>query len=207
MTKLIDITLRYTEDSTEKYRVQSIDSVNGAILEHLADHILTMIPINSRKTMLLSNVLDIVLSGRYELSINVRVDDGLANGASGVVQAVQLTGDCNTASGIVLVKFDQEIVGSKTRQENETLYNHEKLVDWTPIYPGPRQFQVGRSANAQVMRKQFPLRHSAAKTVHRCQGDMLDAVVVDMSGKRKEAHFHYVSLAESDHLMDCTYWT
>jgi len=45
------------------------------------------------------------------------------------------------------------------------------------------------------MRKQFPLRHSAAKTIHRAQGDTLDEVVVDFSSSRKQAHIHYVGLS------------
>ena len=47
----------------------------------------------------------------------------------------------------------------------------------------------------QVLRKQFPLRQSAAKTIHRSQGDTLDQVVVDLSSARREAHSHYVALS------------
>lgn len=45
------------------------------------------------------------------------------------------------------------------------------------------------------MRKQFPLRPAAAKTVHRCQGDTLNEVVIDMSGRRSQCHIHYVALS------------
>ncbi|KAJ8018121.1 ATP-dependent DNA helicase PIF1 [Holothuria leucospilota] len=40
--------------------------------------------------------------------------------------------------------------------------------------------RIGRYKNAEVLRKQFPLRPAAAKTVHRCQGDTLMEVAVDM---------------------------
>ena len=38
---------------------------------------------------------------------------------------------------------------------------------WTPVKPITTQFNVGRNKTASVVRKQFPLRPAAAKTVHR----------------------------------------
>ena len=77
----------------------------------------------------------------------------------------------NTPSGIVWVLFDQDDVGRKTRQENQALYTLNPAVQptWTPIKPVTTQFAVGRTKSAQVVRKQFPLRPAAAKTVHRSQ--------------------------------------
>ena len=37
--------------------------------------------------------------------------------------------------------------------------------------PATTQFAVGKNKTAQVVRKQFPLRSAAAKTIHRSQGD------------------------------------
>ena len=47
----------------------------------------------------------------------------------------------------------------------------------------------------QVLRRQFPLRPAAAKTVHRCQADSLDEAVVDFSASTRE-HMHYVGLSQ-----------
>ena len=46
----------------------------------------------------------------------------------------------------------------------------------------------------QVLRRQFPLRPSAAKTIHRCQGDTLNEAVVDLPSCKRE-HMHYVALS------------
>ena len=46
----------------------------------------------------------------------------------------------------------------------------------------------------QVLCRQFPLRTSAAKTIHRCQGDTLDEAVVDLPSSKRE-HMHYVALS------------
>ncbi len=46
----------------------------------------------------------------------------------------------------------------------------------------------------QVLRRQFPLRPSAAKTIHRCQGDTLGGAVLDLPSSKRE-HMHYVALS------------
>ncbi len=46
----------------------------------------------------------------------------------------------------------------------------------------------------QVLRRQFPLRPSAAKTIHRCQGDTLNEAVLDLPSSKREP-MHYVALS------------
>ena len=55
-------------------------------------------------------------------------------------------------------------------------------------------FAVGRNRTAQVVRKQFPLRPAAAKTIHRSQGDIETRIVVNFSTRRTIPHIHYVGL-------------
>ena len=57
------------------------------------------------------------------------------------------------------------------------------------------------------MRTQFPLRPSAAKSVHRSQGDTVQPLVVDFSG-RTQAHIQYVACSRGKtiyglHLTNC----
>lgn len=81
-------------------------------------------------------------------------------------------------------------VGKLTRIENKHLYTLNIHRSWTPILPANRQFKVGKSL--QVMRTQLPIRPSAAKTVHRSQGDTIEPLVVDFTG-RSQPHIHYVA--------------
>lgn len=53
------------------------------------------------------------------------------------------------------------------------------------------QFAVGGNRTAQVVRKQFPLRPTAAKTIHRSQGDTDSRIVVDFSTRNTIPHIHY----------------
>ncbi|KAL9986219.1 hypothetical protein ACROYT_G000329 [Oculina patagonica] len=54
---------------------------------------------------------------------------------------------------------------------------------------------AGRGKTAQIVRKQFPLRQSAGKTIHRSQGDTEIEVVVDLTSRRAIPHIHYVALS------------
>ena len=117
----------------------------------------------------------------------MRTDNGLTNGASNI-KLVQLH-QPDKPSGIICVQFDQQDVGGKTRHENRQLYRQSNIKrTWTPIKPVTTQFAVGRNRSAQIVRKQFPLRPAAAKTVHRSQGDTQTEIVVNLNTHRAIPH-------------------
>ena len=76
------------------------------------------------------------------------------------------------------------------------LYNTKTIINrtWTPILEVTRQFRINRKSQVQILRRQFPLRPASAKTIHRCQGDTLNAAVVDFPRSTQE-HMHYVGLS------------
>jgi len=186
----------FENSSEQKYVVQSVDTVITAISDNMASRVLSMISDDPRRTLQLAARLPLEVGCRYELSVNVNVSDGLANGAGGVIRCIQLTSLSSlSASGIVWMLFDDQHVGTQARADGRALYTRGIDAQWTPVQPLARQFQVGRSHNAQILRKQFPLRQSAAKTIHRSQGDTLDQVVVDFTSARHQAHTHYVALS------------
>ena len=161
----------YSRATGAKYVIKAQDSVIGATSMELREKIIKQIPHDPRKTKQLISKLRIAVGERTEISINVRTDDGLTNGASNIVRLVELH-QPGKPSGIIWVEFDYEDVGRKTRHENRQLYRQNIIqTTWTPIKPVTTQFAVGRNRTAQVVRKQFPLRLAAAKIVHRCQGD------------------------------------
>ena len=96
--------------------------------------------------------------------MNIRTEDGMTNGAGNVHQE-------SKPFGIVGVHFDHGDVGQKTRNENRHLFAKGVEHTWTPIKPMTTKFTIGRNKTAQIVRKQFPLRPAAAKTIHRSQVD------------------------------------
>ena len=58
--------------------------------------------------------------------------------------------------------------------------------NWTPIWVVKRTFMFRRKA---VVRQQFPLKASSAKTIHKAQGQTKSQVIVDMTtGSRPNQH-------------------
>ena len=178
----------------DKYNIRAIDSVIGANSAELRDKILKQIPLDPRKTKQLASNLQLAAGERTELVVNLRTDDGMTNGAGNIIKRIQLH-DRNKPSGVIWVQFDHADVGEKTRHDNKHLYVNNIDRAWTPIKPTTVQFAVGRTQTAQVVRKQFPLRPAAAKTIHRSQGDTETKIVVNFNTRRTIPHIHYVGLS------------
>ena len=138
------------------------------------------IPSDPTKTKQLHSMLNIAVGERTEISLNTRTDDGMTNGAGNVIKMVRVH-QTDRPSGIIWVQFDHADVGTKTRHDNRQLYVQGIEPTWTLIKPVTTQFAIGRNRTVQVVRKQFPLRPAAAKTIHRSQGDTETRVVVNFN--------------------------
>ena len=129
-----------------------------------------------------------------EVCSNVNVEDGLTNGASCIIMGVAGKLVPVKAISYIWVKFENINIGKDTRKNHKHIYTKDVRPDWTPIFQVKKQFPVGRYKSCQILRSQFPLRPSSAKTVHRCQGDTMTSAVIDLRG-RVFTHAHYVSLS------------
>lgn len=193
--------------SVPKYSIKAHDTVIGAQSQTLREKILKQIPLDQpNKTSQLHTVLNLAVGERTDISLNIRTDDGLTNGAGNIIKLIQ-TQETGKPSGITWVPFDCTDVGEKTRHDNRHLYMQGIEPTWTPIKPVTSQFAVGINRTAQVLRKQFPLRPAAAKTIHRSQGDTVDKIVVNFDAKKAMPHIHYEGLSrvttiEGLHIID-----
>ena len=151
------------------------------------------IPDDPRKTKQIVSNLHVAEGERTELAVNVRTEDGMTNDAGNVVNKGQLH-QKDKPSGIIWVHFDHADVGEKTRCDNRHLYVQGIQSTWTPIKPITTQFAIGRNRKTQVVRKQFPLRPAAAKTIHRTQGDTESGIIVRFDTTKAIPHTHYVGL-------------
>lgn len=175
---------------SNKFEVNAHDVVIGDVTSAFKERILKIIPTDSIKTMGLHKKLQLAVGLQAELSTNINVEDGLANGASCIVRA--LSGDPFSGNHYmyIWVEFKEESIGMHYRHLYQTGLN----AKWTPVPQVKKQFQVGHYKSAEVMRTQFPLRAASAKTVHRCQSDTMSAAVIDLDG-RGFVHSHYVALS------------
>ena len=118
----------------------------------------------------------------------------MTNDASNVIKIIQLN-EKDKPSGVIWVQFDHSDVGEKTRHENRNLYVQGIDSTWTPIKPITTLFAVGGNQSAQIVRKQFPLKPAAAKTIHCSQGDTEERIVVNFNTRKAIPHIHYVGLS------------
>ena len=133
-------------------------------------------------------------SAKYDLTTNVSVSDGMTNGTECTICKIDYRVLNSSRPSIIWVLFSEPNVGQNCRREHSHLYRTHIQRHWTPILEITRQFKIGKSTNVKVLRRQFPLRPAAAKTIHRCQGDTLDEAVVDFPNSTRE-HMHYVGLS------------
>ena len=134
---------------------------------------------------------------KYNISINVNVEDGLANGATGKVKFIEYSIEGSNDPIIIWMKFDDPRIGKATREKyfQRGFYNSNIQSDWTRIFE-ERTFLYNFT---MYQRRQLELRPAAAKPVHKGQGITEDEVVVDLTqyhGVRKVPHIHYVSFSK-----------
>ncbi len=153
-----------------------------------------MLPDDPNKTANLLQSLTVAVGMMYDITVNVNVEDGLANGSTCVVKHIEYKMKQTSRPSIIWVSFSDKKVGCATRETYRAKgFYHDKLdSNWTPIFDIERSFLHNFKTFQRI---QFPLRPSAGKTVHKAQGSTLDEVVVDLSQTRvrKNPHIHYVA--------------
>ncbi|XP_061173536.1 uncharacterized protein LOC133182702 [Saccostrea echinata] len=174
----------------EKVNIPAHDSVVGR--ENLLQHL--NLPDDSSKTAGLAKNVPIALRLQYEITANLCVEDGLTNGTSCKAEYIERRQESTERPSIIWVSFDDRNTGKLWRYQYRHLFGPEVDKSWTPIFDVRRSFQYLRHT---VVRIQFPLRLSAAKTIHKSQGDtMVQAVInLDMNPKFTLPHIHYVALS------------
>ena len=178
---------------TEKAEIHCSDTVLGEDEDDVKQRILKQI--RGKKTNdagNLSQVLKVALGLQYDTTHNISIEDGICNGTPCVLKKIHYM-HLSTIPSCLWVEFPERSIGRKTRREYMHYYKTypEVSTSWTPIWSVRRTFMFRRKA---IVRQQFPLKASSAKTIHKAQGQTKSCVIVDMaSGSRP--HQHYVAFS------------
>ena len=186
--------MQFFMSSSEKAQIRAVDIVVADVSEQIKEKMREKIPSDPTKTMGLYSVVFVTVGAKYDLTSNVSVLDGMTNGTECTITKIDYRVAGSKRPSIIWVLFSEASVGKTCRKSYQHLYNSDILPTWTPILEITRQFKITRTNNASILRRQFPIRPSAAKTIHRSQGDTLNEVVVDFSPTTRE-HMHYVGLS------------
>ena len=148
----------------------------------------------------LAETLRVAVGLCYDTTHNIAVNDGICNGTPCILKKIHYIESENVIPSCMWVQFPEESIGRQTRRDN--LYYYKKFPqipnNWTPMWAVKRTFIFRRKA---VVRQQFPLKASSAKTIHKAQGQTKFRVVVDMTtGSRP--HQHYVAFSQVTSLQE-----
>ena len=182
----------------EEVDIPCHDTVASAnISQKRARELISELPDDPEKTANMEKVLTVKVGMKYNISVNVNVEDGLANGTTGKVKFIEYKIEGSNRPSIIWMKFEDPRIGKATREKyfQRGFYNSNIQRDWTPIFEVERTFLYKFKMYQRI---QFPLRPAAAKTVHKGQGITEDEVVVDLTqykGVRKVPHIHYVAFS------------
>ena len=183
----------YQAPTSEKRIIHAIDVVVGDFSPVQKQNILERIPDETSKTAGLMTRLPAGVGLRYETTCNLNTEDGIVNGAGCILKKIQYVLPQSSAPSILWVQFDRPDIGTQERRKHKQFQSEGIDQQWTPIFVTGRNFNIGKK-HTPVLRKQFPLRPAAAKTIHKSQGDTMNEVVVNM-GSSQMKHGHYVALS------------
>ncbi|XP_035671494.1 uncharacterized protein LOC118412624 [Branchiostoma floridae] len=123
----------------------------------------------------LPDVVRVGVGARVMLCRNVNVEDGLVNGAFGMVTGVKGGEDHESDVATVYVLFDNPRVGANERQRSSAP-NSEIPVNSVPVC----QVDSTLKRSTKVTRRQIPLKLAWACTTHKVQGMTVPEAVVSM---------------------------
>ena len=164
--------------------------------------LINSLPDDYSKTGQLMKSLTVVVGMIVVHTANVDVEDGLTNGATGVVKQIDFRMEGTNRPSIIWVLFDDPRVGRTTREKYRKLYNPSINTDWTPVFDVQRTFILNYKTYQRI---QFPLTPASGKSVWKAEGATVDRVVVDLSQEKrivKIPHIHYVALSRVKRLKD-----
>ena len=187
----------------EKFVIPCHDNVVSAnIPAKECQRLINSLPDDYSNTGQLMKSLTVVVGMIVVHTANVDVEDGLTNGATGVVKQIDFRMEGTNRPSIIWVLFDDPRVGRTTREKYRKLYNSSINADWTPVFDVQRTFILNYKAYQRI---QFPLTPASGKSVWKAEGATVDRVVVDLSQEktvRKIPHIHYVALSRVKRLKD-----
>ena len=187
----------------EKVVIPCHDNVVSAnIPAKECQRLINSLPDDYSKTGQLMKSLTVVVGMIVVHTANVDVEDGLTNGATGVVKQIDFRMEGTNRPSIIWVLFDDPRVGRTTREKYRNLYNSSIHTDWTPVFDVQRTFILNYKTYQRI---QFPLTPASGKSVWKAEGATVDRVVVDLSQEKgivKIPHIHYVALSRVKRLTD-----
>ena len=184
----------YDKTTSQKAEIMCSDTVLGEDSNEVKETLLEQLKgKRSNDTGNLCENLKVAVGLCYVTTHNILVSDGICNGTPCILRKIHYLEKHNPIPSCLWVEFPENHIGKETRKENNYYYHKYKEISrhWTPIWAVRRTFMFRRKA---IVRQQFPLKASSAKTIHKAQGQTESRIIVDMSSGSRP-HQHYVAFS------------
>jgi len=149
---------------------------------------------------LLTNLI-LKVGGKYVLSSNIEVSDGLTNGTPWVLKQVvwgQLQTDKSLVPLRLYMEYEEISIGDNMRQRLKEKILHDIVgVNWTPIERVDKFMQIAQGAIGKISRNQCPIKPAFAMTIHTSQGTTQNKVLVKLRGLDRRLKYTALSRVRS----------
>jgi hypothetical protein len=100
------------------------------------------------------------------------------NGADGIMKGYIKTEKVD----VIWIKFHEPHIGKRQASKLSYLYRSNTGSDWTRILRISKPVSTSTKTDQLKIRKQFPIKLSCARTIHRLEGLTLDKVAFQPAG-------------------------
>lgn len=156
------------------------DSVVGKVNDNTKCQILNSI--RTKKITELNGLpheLKLKIGIKYMVTTNIDVEDGLVNGACGILQKIIFKPNTNKPYKVFL-DFSSDSVGQKARLLQHYLMVHENIdLHLTHIDKNKHILNISNKLDQQVIREQFLLFFAEAVTIHKSQGQTFKEICIN----------------------------
>ena len=181
------------------YECRAEDIAEGDVSADVKQNTLKIIEMKKRTETygLATNIL-LKEEGNYMITVNINTEDGLVNGASGILKKIEAI---EGKPYKLWIHFSDKNVGSKTRQKYQYAIKRSGYdSNWTPIEKITRDIPMNNPKfrqNVRIRRTQFPVVSCEALTINKAQGQSYDDVIVHISSIDKKLFLSHVYVALS----------
>ncbi|XP_031629676.1 uncharacterized protein LOC116344956 [Contarinia nasturtii] len=186
----------------ETIKCEAIDRIDGKPNIHVKQR--TLLALKNRKrseTFGLAHNIDLKIGIRYMITTNIDIEDGIVNGACGVLKYIQFEENQPNKPKTLFMDFSSDRVGSKARREYKHNLGDIVHESWVPIQRTAREISMSKGAKFQVFRIQFPIMAAEALTIHKSQGSTCNCVCVNVE-KTLNRELLYVALSRVTKIND-----
>lgn len=178
--------MRISKVSGKTVYSEAFDRIDGKVSAQVRKRTLAALKSKKRhETFGLAHAVSLKIGIKYMVFTNVDVEDGLVNGACGVLKYIEFDEKNPKKPKTLFLEFDSNRIGVKAKREY--VYDNTDIdQNWVPIKRIAREISMSKGSKFQVFRTQFPVTPAEALTIHKAQGSTMEWVCVNVHNLTRE---------------------